>query len=158
VLQLHKINRRCKDCGKVKLLIFFDRTQKRRQCLKCKKAQAEHRISRTPKSYIRNLVVQLRYSRKKQGHKWDISKEEVYKLYLKQGGKCALSGVEMTHIRTHDVEGDTNISIDRIDPEGLYDIDNIQLVCKRVNFMKHNNNQKNFLNWVGLIYNNTNNE
>jgi len=88
----------------------------------------------------------------------DISKEEVYKLYLKQGGKCALSGVEMTHIRTHDVEGDTNISIDRIDPEGLYDIENIQLVCKRVNFMKHNNNQKNFLNWVGLIYNNTNNE
>ena len=64
----------------------------------------------------------------------------------------------MTHIRTHDVEGDTNISIDRIDPEGLYDIENIQLVCKRVNFMKHNNNQKNFLNWVGLIYNNTNNE
>jgi len=158
VLQLHKINRRCSDCKKVKLLIFFDKTQKRRQCLKCKKSQAEHRINRTPKNYVRNLVVQLRYSRKKQGHKWDISKEEVYKLYLKQGGKCALSGVEMTHIRTHDVEGDTNISIDRIDPEGLYNIENIQLVCKRVNFMKHNNNQKNFLNWVGLIYNNTNNE
>jgi len=158
VLQLNKINRRCRDCKEVKLFIFFDRTEKRRQCLKCKTAQAVHRVNRSPKSYIRNLVVQLRYSRKKQGHKWDVTKKEIYQLYLKQGGKCALSGVEMTHVRTHDVKGDTNISIDRIDPEGLYVLANIQLVCKRVNYMKHNKDQKTFLNWVGLIYNNSNND
>jgi len=115
-------------------------------------------VNRSPKSYIRNLVVQLRYSRKKQGHKWAVTKKEIYELFLKQEGKCALSGVKMTHVRTHDVKGDTNISIDRIDPEGLYVLANIQLVCKRVNYMKHNKDQKTFLNWVGLIYNNSNNE
>lgn len=158
MLQLHKINRRCSDCKKVKLFIFFDQKHKRRQCLKCKTAQAVHRVNRSPKSYIRNLVVQLRYSRKKQGHKWDIGKKEIYQLYLNQEGKCALSGVEMTHFRTNKEEGDTNISIDRIDPEGQYVISNIQLVCKRVNYMKHNKDQKTFLNWVSLIYNNSNND
>jgi len=64
----------------------------------------------------------------------------------------------MTHFRTHEVEGDTNISIDRIDPAGLYVIMNIQLVCKRVNYMKHNKDQKTFLKWISLIYNNSNND
>ncbi len=158
MLQLNKINRRCVDCKKVKLFIFFDQKHKRRQCLKCKTAQAVHRVNRSPKSYIRNLIVQLRYSRKKQGHKWDIGKKEIYQLYLNQEGKCALSGVEMTHVRTHAEIGETNISIDRIDPEGQYVISNIQLVCKRVNYMKHNKDQKTFLNWVSLIYNNSNND
>jgi hypothetical protein len=103
-------------------------------------------------------VTQLRYSRKKQGYDWKITADQIKDLHEQQKGLCAISGVAMTHFRTHSEEGDSNISIDRIDPEGLYVIKNIQLVCKRVNYMKHNKDQKTFLNWIGLIYNNTNNE
>ena len=127
-------------------------------CQSCKAQKRVDRINANPKNYIGNLVTQLRYSRKKEGHVWDITPQQIHDLYLKQKGFCALSGVEMTHFRTHDEAGEKNISIDRIDPEGLYAITNIQLVCKRVNYMKHNKDQKDFLNWVTLIYNNTNNE
>lgn len=152
------ILKRCGLCKKLKTINKFDFSYTRTYCQKCKSLRRIRSINASPKSYIGNLVTQLKYSRKKQGHKWNLTASQIWDIYEKQDGKCALSGVQMTHFRTHGEEGEANISIDRIDPEGLYVLANIQLVCKRVNYMKHNKDQKTFLNWVGLIYNNSNND
>ena len=57
--------------------------------------------------------------------------------YEQQRGKCALSGMPMTNFRDGSgIKNATNISIDRLDPEGDYTDDNVQLVCHAINMMK----------------------
>jgi len=47
---------------------------------------------------------------------------------------CAITGLPMVH-HSHDP---MQISIDRINSDGHYDINNVQLVCKWVNLAKSN--------------------
>jgi hypothetical protein len=81
----------------------------------------------------------LRGSRKRTG---SITIEQVWDLYKKQLGKCALSGV---NIGFNDLYNGHSASIDRIDSKKEYDIDNIQLVHKDVNLMKNHFDQTYFL-------------
>lgn len=57
-------------------------------------------------------------------------------LFSKQGGKCSLTGRDMTNI-TGKGKVYTNISIDRIDSDKGYVEGNVQLVCYDVNIMKN---------------------
>ena len=57
-------------------------------------------------------------------------------LWDKQNGRCALSGAFMTWHKGGE-KRNTNVSIDRIDPNIEYVLPNIQLVCWRVNLIKH---------------------
>jgi hypothetical protein len=71
-------------------------------------------------------------------------------------GKCALSGVLMTHQRDG-TYGDKkpkefNASIDRINPQGPYVRENVQLVSARINTMKHTLSEDMFIWWVKNIY------
>ena len=65
----------------------------------------------------------------------DLVIGDLYELWNKQNGKCALSGIDMT---TNSYVGrvSTNISIDKIDPTKGYTKSNIQLVCSATNMMK----------------------
>jgi hypothetical protein len=74
-----------------------------------------------PKSYLQVLNTQLKSQRLKQGVQYDLTKEDVVDLWETQNGKCALSGVLMTHQRDG-TYGDRkkkefNASIDRINPQ-----------------------------------------
>jgi hypothetical protein len=51
----------------------------------------------------------------------------------KQGGKCALSGRDLTCTLEKGKKCKTNASIDRIEAGGEYAPDNIQLVCTALN-------------------------
>jgi hypothetical protein len=69
----------------------------------------------------------------KQGVQYDLTNEDVVDLWDSQNGKCALSGVLMTHQRDG-TYGDKkpkefNASIDRINPNGPYVRENVQLVA-----------------------------
>jgi hypothetical protein len=61
--------------------------------------QRSKKTSATPESYIRVLNTQLKSQRLKQGVQYDLTNEEVVDLWNAQNGKCALSGVLMTHQR-----------------------------------------------------------
>jgi hypothetical protein len=83
--------------------------------------QRSKKTSATPESYIRVLNTQLKSQRLKQGVQYDLTNEEVIDLWNAQNGKCALSGVLMTHQRDG-TYGDKkpkefNASIDRINPQ-----------------------------------------
>ena len=90
--------------------------------------------------YLKNLLRRTVLCSKKRdggrrrdlGH--DIDFEYLMELYRTQNGKCALSGLEMTH----KWNSPYSISCDRIDSSCGYIRGNVQLVCKWVNLGKHN--------------------
>jgi hypothetical protein len=149
--------RKCKYCNKDRPLKDFDQNKKSgHQCNFCKNQRRQDKINSTPFTYMHNLCTQLRYSRKKQKIEWRIEPQDLYIIYAKQEGRCALTNVELTHKRGSDEESDFNISIDRIDPNLGYFAENIQLVGKVVNFLKSDLPQEKFIKLINLIYNNTN--
>jgi hypothetical protein len=68
------------------------------------------------------------------GYDWDISIEDVDALFQSQGGKCALSGLDIAFVDGPRVL--TTASIDRIDNSIGYTMGNIQLVHKHINMMR----------------------
>lgn len=67
---------------------------------------------------------------------FNLTKDYVYNLFLKQGGKCALSGVDIT-LPTKWKGSDYTTSLDRIDNTKGYVKGNVQWLHKHVNIMKN---------------------
>lgn len=78
----------------------------------------------------------------------DISIIDLNDLWIKQNGKCALTGAKLF---LHSKSIKCTASLDRINSVGNYTKDNIQWVHKVVNRMKWNLVQKDFLDWCKLI-------
>jgi len=89
---------------------------------------------------------------------FNITNEDIKNLYEQQNGLCALSSIKMT-TDTYMTSGDErsinkyNMSIDRIDPNKGYTLDNIQLICVVVNMMKSDLNNENFIEYCECIVN-----
>lgn len=64
---------------------------------------------------------------------FSISVLDLLKLWDSQNGKCAISGYPMTYPKSTLF----TLSVDRIDPNGGYTTDNVQLVCQGINFAKN---------------------
>jgi hypothetical protein len=71
-----------------------------------------------------------------------ITIAQVYELWIQQGKKCKLSGVD---IGFYDDNKTHTCSIDRIDSLLEYTLENIQLVHKDVNLMKNRFNNEYFI-------------
>jgi hypothetical protein len=84
--------------------------------------------------------------------RFEITLDDVMDLWVKQSGKCAISGVCMTYHRGGGSKNDFNVSIDRIDSNGHYTTNNIQLVAHRANQMKNDMDKASFVWWVQTIY------
>lgn len=95
-------------------------------------------------SHFSNIKAHARHG----DFEFSISNEEIWKLYLKQNRRCALSGVE---IKFNTVRGKTTASLDRIDSSRGYTLDNVQWVHKDVNQMKSDRTVEDFLKWVNTI-------
>ena len=109
-------------------------TGKRNVCKRCTSFKRNEARNHTPESYLAVVFSKLKTARKNM--EWDISLAHIKKLWQKQRGRCALSGVFMTW-QGGEGKQDLNASIDRKDPNKGYIIGNIQLVAQRVNIMKH---------------------
>ena len=152
-------SRLCTSCNKVKLLSQFETFKDgfvRGLCQQCVTLQKAKKTSATPESYLQVLNTQLKSQRLKQGVQYDLTTEDVVDLWETQNGKCALSGVLMTHQRDG-TYGDRkkkefNASIDRINPNGPYVRQNVQLVANRINTMKHTLSQDMFMWWIKNIH------
>jgi hypothetical protein len=88
---------------------------------------------------------------KKRSKAFDITREQVWELYLNQGMKCALTGLDISFYRENTDLRTITASIDRIDPQVHYVIDNIQLIYKPINNMKQSMMQEDFINWCTVI-------
>lgn len=79
-----------------------------------------------------------------------LSQEYLMLLHSAQGGRCAISGVEMTwkvgrgHVAT-------NMSLDRVDPKGGYIPGNVRLVCHIINLMRRDMPDEEFVSWCRVV-------
>ena len=151
------------DCGVVELRrkdrVMSGRTKE------CKSCSAK----RTAKNYpmpsyftgIGNLSgtmwSSIRAGARKREIKFNIPIEYAWKLYKKQNGKCALSGVPIALIKAtknHAVDWEqTTASLDRINSKLGYVEGNLQWVHKEVNYIKRDLTDGEFITWCNLISN-----
>lgn len=103
------------------------------------------------RGYLSRTCTRLKSQRRKT-HEWDVTPEDLWALWEAQGGKCAFSGVNMTHHVDGRGTKDFNASIDRINPDLGYTPQNIQLVAYRVNIMRHTLSVDMFWWWVKNIH------
>lgn len=130
-----------------------DKKHRRNLCYACLYDERRRSFTSSPQKFITRMVSQLRSARKRQDNLFgaDLDDKFFHNMYDEQGGKCALSGVQMTWQRSPDRKNDKNISIDRINPDLGYEKSNVQLVCKRVNLMKHTMTELELVDWCKRI-------
>lgn len=80
----------------------------------------------------------------------DVMREFLKRLYREQSGLCALTGLQMLLIGD---EGSREflLSVDRIDSDGHYEPDNVQLVCRFANFWKSNSDNSRFKELIEIV-------
>jgi hypothetical protein len=79
--------------------------------------------------------------------KMNISKDYILGLFKKQNKKCALSGLDLTL----DYDLENTASLDRIDSKEGYIKDNVQWIHKKINKMKMELDQQEFISFCKLI-------
>lgn len=94
----------------------------------------------------------LKKGAKNRNLEFSITIEEIWNLFKKQNGKCALSGLDIRfpHSRR---DYEATASLDRINSKIGYIKDNIQWVHKDVNYAKQSMDNFEFLDLVKKIYN-----
>lgn len=80
-----------------------------------------------------------------------ISKENIWEKFLEQDCKCALTGLPIIIQRNHKKYNKMTASLDRIDSDLPYTVDNIQWVHKDINKMKNNFKEDYFIKMCKLI-------
>lgn len=128
-------------------------------CIKCQNQRKCTSYSKYPCA-ISLILKDARNNAKKRNIKFSIKFEDIDELYLKQDGKCAMTGIQMTYsymkVRQeddHHIINPTNMSIDRIHNSGGYTKNNIQLVCAVVNRIKHDMNPFELMFFVTTVGN-----
>ena len=101
--------------------------------------------------YINKLYLSTKHNHHKRHKKltFQITENDLKQIYIKQEGKCNLSGIHMTYIGYQGTDSHKqnkwNISVDRIDSTKGYTVNNIQLLCGIVNKMKTDMNDNELL-------------
>ncbi len=133
------------ECGN-KCSFSVGELSKRKSCgKKCKlKNKCENSGEITMKDFGR-----IRYGAKKRNLIFDITMEQMWSTFVMQNGKCAISGVSLIFDKKN-ILGDA--SLDRIDSDKGYTVDNIQWVHKDLNKMKLDMPEKEFFEWINTIY------
>lgn len=153
-------NQTCNKCNIEQPLDKFEKKPKSKTqyqgtdristCRSCKQIARNKCISRSPESYMRNLLIQNKSGRVKQGYEYTITIQDLLDIFETQNGKCAMTGIEMTHLKGNG-HIETNISIDRINNDIGYIPGNIQLVCYSANMMRRKMKDQSFKNFCKKI-------
>ena len=86
---------------------------------------------------------------RKRGIAVRVTIAEAWKLYLQQGGRCALTNLPITFAPLTDKRG--TASLDRISSKKGYVIGNVQWVHKDINIIKRELSQERFIELCGLV-------
>lgn len=94
-----------------------------------------------------NWVQYYTRRRGEKGRAASLTTQELLDLHEKQNGRCALTGVPMTCTLVRGSPCFTNASLDRIEPGGSYNKDNIRLVCVGINRFRANLPLNEYIEW-----------
>jgi len=103
-------------------------------CIKAKATKDAHwtGFGEISGSYFSNI----RLGAKARGYQFDITIEEIWDLFLKQNRLCKLSGLKLDFSQNL-LKKKQSASLDRIDSNIGYVLENVQWVHKDVNFLKN---------------------
>lgn len=143
------------DCGK-KCVVSGTclRSKNTRSCGCIKREEASNRTWRGCGEVSATLFCRTKNSARIRNIEFNITIEDMWNQYLKQGGKCNISGENITLIKKGNIKDIANqtASLDRIDSKKGYTVDNIQWVHKIIQRMKMDIVQDTFIKWSGIIY------
>lgn len=114
-------------------------------------------LNTTHKYMTGNEFSSVRTRARLRNKEFSITIEDIDNLYIKQNGKCALTGIDITFNTCKKlgtakiVRG--NASVDRKDSTKGYTVENIQLVDKDVNFAKQAKSDEDFIKMCELVVN-----
>jgi hypothetical protein len=85
------------------------------------------------------------------GLEFSITIEQAWEKFLQQQGKCALSGIALSTMQSYNSTTKRTASLDRIDSNKGYTIDNVEWIHKDLQAVKRNIPKKDFVKWCRLI-------
>lgn len=96
---------------------------------------------------------EIKHGAKTRGISFDITIEAIWELFLKQASKCALTGLSLVFStqRQQQAGVEQTASLDRIDSNKGYTMDNVQWVHKIVNAMKKEYGQERYIEVCHLV-------
>ena len=155
----HKLGKKCaKKLGRSENSIW-------RKALKLGLKFGEYKDVKIPKKFTRENNYKWKGCGELSGSHWyllnrnakarniniEITIEQAWDIFCKQNGKCALSGLDISFTKTVSNKKATTASLDRIDPNKGYSIENCQWVHKHVNRAKMDMRQEDFIKLCKLI-------
>jgi len=98
----------------------------------------------------------LKRKAKERSLEFTVTAQELWDLFNKQNGKCALSGVDITLTTVinsqHNLDrAKMTASLDRIDNSKSYTIDNVQWIHKVLNHMRRQYSIDEYVKWCKLV-------
>lgn len=85
----------------------------------------------------RSYWTELQAQAKERGKSFRLTIQDAWRLFQKQKGRCALSGLPLRFVRCRHDRLTATASLDRIDNSKGYVIDNVQWVHKDINWMRN---------------------
>ena len=144
---------KCKECGRSAAETHIE--PGRRECTACRTQRRQMSTSLSYEAFLQNIYVnarsKVRNKKRTREYVFSIEAADLTDLWVAQKGRCALSGVFLTHHKDGSGTKDFNASLDRISNHKDYTLDNIQLVAYRINLMKHTLSEDMFYWWVKTI-------
>ena len=120
-------------------------------CKECKLTRAQQASNENQNRYLGRLCAQAKRQARRRNLEFNVVPGHLEDLWRKQAGRCALSGIIMTHHRDGLGTKDFNASIDRINGAIGYTNNNVQLACLRANLMRSTLSGTEFNWWVRTI-------
>lgn len=127
----------------------------RTKCKTCTQAHSRETGNLSYRAFLAKVHSSSKHARTKAGFTWEIDIDDLVNLWEEQGGRCAVTNLIMTHHRDGTGHKDFNASIDRLNPNIGYTVDNVRLVCYAVNIMRHRMDEAEFYFWIKSIYENS---
>lgn len=92
----------------------------------------------------------IKHSAKIRNIPFDLNIEQIWNLFINQNRKCALTGLLLNFSSKSNIN-DGTASLDRIDSNKGYKIDNVQWVHKDINYMKQDFYEVDFIKYCQLV-------
>jgi hypothetical protein len=140
------------DCGNEKILPSSRLTLNQQVscgCIMKEKQGKKHHFFKGYEEISQSVFNKIREKAIERNLCFEVTIKELYDQFIKQKKLCAISGVAIKFKKNH--KDEQTASLDRIDSSKPYTIQNIQWVHKKVNTMKWNINQDQFIEWCKII-------
>lgn len=98
-----------------------------------------------------SVIKIIRGSAKLRSLDFDLDAQFLNELFNTQGGKCALSGIDLILPSSKRKKNVWTASVDRIDSSKGYTKDNVQWVHKKLNMMKQDLSEQEFINFCKQV-------